>query len=101
MKISKIEKVKYKGKVYNLELNSSKKEDDLFWIEGKTGVITHNCFPKDLNAMLYLADQFKVPVPTLMGVHTTNQIVRQNRDWEQMEGRAVSNREESITLENQ
>jgi UDPglucose 6-dehydrogenase len=60
-----------------------------------------HCFPKDLSAMLYLADQFKVPVPTLMGVHTTNQIVRQNRDWEQMEGRAVSNREESITLENQ
>lgn len=62
-----------------------------------------HCFPKDLSAMLYLADQFRLSVPTLMGVHTTNQIVRQNRDWEQMEGRAVSKREEiqeSITPEN-
>jgi UDPglucose 6-dehydrogenase len=49
-----------------------------------------HCFPKDLNAILYIADQHKIPTPTLMGAHTTNLIVRKNRDWEEMEGRAVT-----------
>jgi len=49
-----------------------------------------HCFPKDLNAILYIADQHKIPTPTLMGAHTTNLIVRNNRDWEEMEGRAIT-----------
>jgi hypothetical protein len=96
MKISKIEKVSFSGPVYNLELKSSRVEDDLFWIEGKSNIVTHNCFPKDMNAMLYLAEVLSVPVPTLAGAHTTNQIVRSNKDWERMQGRAVSKRDLDI-----
>lgn len=51
-KILNIKKLKYKGDVYNLELESSSKEDDLFWIEQNTGIITHNCYPKDLSALV-------------------------------------------------
>lgn len=50
------------------------------------------CFPKDLSAMLFIADSIKQPVPTLLGAHTTNQLVRKDKDWEKMEGRAVSKR---------
>ena len=52
-----------------------------------------HCFPKDMNAILFLAENIKVPVPTIAGAHTTNQIRRKNRDWEKMEGRAVSKKD--------
>ena len=57
MKISKIEKIKFEGYVFNLELESNRKEDDLFWVEGKTGIITHNCFPKDISAILWISQE--------------------------------------------
>lgn len=99
MKIVKIKSRQFKGDVYNLELNSSRNEDDLFWVEGKSDVVTHNCFPKDLSAMLYISDMLRLSVPTLAGAQITNQLVRKNRDWEKMEGRAVSKRsEESVSL---
>ena len=90
MKIKKITREAFKGDVYNLELNSNRAEDDLYWIEGNTEIITHNCFPKDMAAILHIADTLKLSVPTLLGASTTNSIVRQNRDWENMPGRAVS-----------
>jgi UDPglucose 6-dehydrogenase len=52
------------------------------------------CLPKDLAAMLAIADELKTAVPTLLGASTTNSIVRKNRDWELMEGRAVSSNDE-------
>jgi len=45
-KIKNIKKTSFKGKVYNLELQSSRLEDDLFWIDQGTGIISHNCFRK-------------------------------------------------------
>lgn len=92
MKIDKIERTEFKGDVYNLELNSYRVEDDLFWIEGKSDIITHNCFPKDLNAILYIAQKIGLGLPTITGASITNMIVRQDKDWEQMKGRAVSER---------
>ena len=63
--------------------------------DGDLGYGGH-CFPKDMNAMLYIAQVLSVPVPTLAGAHTTNQIVRSNKDWERMQGRAVSKRDLDI-----
>lgn len=95
MKIKSIQRVPFTGKVYNLELKSNRKEDDLFWLEGTSGVITHNCFPKDLHAMRYVASQLEVSTPVLDGTWKTNNLVRQNRDWEQQEGRAIINKQEA------
>jgi len=53
-----------------------------------------HCFPKDMAAILNIADSLKKPVPTLLGASTTNAIVRKNKDWEEMKGRAVSENEE-------
>ena len=58
-----------------------------------------SCFPKDMAAMLNIADQLKMSVPTLLGAATTNTIVRKNRDWEEMKGRAVSVIEEESEIE--
>lgn len=51
VKILSIQKKQYQGCVYNLELVSDSKKDDLFWIEQNTGIVTHNCLPKDLTAL--------------------------------------------------
>jgi UDPglucose 6-dehydrogenase len=52
IKINKISKRHYRGSVYNMELISDSDKDDLFWIEQNTGIVTHNCFPKDINALI-------------------------------------------------
>lgn len=92
MKINSIRKVPFTGKVFNLELKSNSQEDDLFWIEGTSGVITHNCFPKDLQAIRYVASQLEVDTPVLDGAWQTNNQVRKHKDWEQQEGRAIINK---------
>ena len=49
-----------------------------------------HCFPKDLAALIHLANRFKTTTNVLEAVQQTNDKVRMNRDWEQMKGRAVS-----------
>lgn len=48
-----------------------------------------HCFPKDLSALLHLTDEFGTINNVLHATQDTNDEVRKNRDWEQMEGRAV------------
>ena len=48
-----------------------------------------HCFPKDLSALLHLTDKFGTINNVLHATQDTNDEVRKNRDWEQMEGRAV------------
>ena len=49
-----------------------------------------HCFPKDLNALIYLSKELNTLNGVLCAVSETNNQVRENRDWEQMKGRAVS-----------
>lgn len=51
IKIINIEKTNHNDYVYNLELESGSNSDDLFWIEQRTGIVTHNCLPKDITAL--------------------------------------------------
>jgi len=61
--------------------------------DGDRGFGGH-CFPKDLQAILSIAMKFKLALPTITGTHVTNMMVRKNKDWMDMEGRAVSTRPE-------
>jgi nucleotide sugar dehydrogenase len=47
------------------------------------------CFPKDLNAMIKLAESLSVDPKVMRAVWKKNLEVRPERDWEQMKGRAV------------
>jgi hypothetical protein len=76
MKIKKIEKKSFKGNIYNLELQSNENKDDLFWIEGNTNIITHNCLPKDLNALIYEFEQSNIDATVLNAVWDKNLKVR-------------------------
>jgi len=94
-KIEKIEKSTYSGKVYNLELKTNDKtNDDLFWV--CNGIVVHNCFPKDINALMYLAKSYNIDPTVMSAAWKKNLEVRpqEDRDWELQIGRAVSRRKE-------
>ena len=57
--------------------------------DGDKGFGGH-CFPKDLDAMIYLMTQNNIESVILKATKEKNNIVRKNRDWESMPGRAVS-----------
>ena len=49
-----------------------------------------HCFPKDIDAMIYLARSMNGAALLLEQVKRSNDCVRKNRDWESMKGRAIS-----------
>ena len=53
-----------------------------------------HCFPKDLNALIHLAEKqgLGLNINVLKATLDTNNKVRTNRDWERQEGRAVINK---------
>jgi UDPglucose 6-dehydrogenase len=57
-KINKIEKVRYSGFVYNLEVEPTHDtKDDQYYLNADTGFVVHNCHPRDNIALRYLADR--------------------------------------------
>lgn len=58
--------------------------------DGSRGFGGH-CFPKDLTALRYIASQLPVETSVLDATWETNNRVREDRDWEAQEGRAVIN----------
>lgn len=89
-KIESITTEYYVGQVYNLELTSQdpSDNDDLFWIAND--IVTHNCFIKDLNALMAVARSLNVDPKVMQGAWEKNLEVRPQRDWECLVGRAIS-----------
>ena len=56
--------------------------------DGELGFGGH-CLPKDLSALIFLAYHLKLEPTILNAVNKLNLLVRENKDWEQMKGRAV------------
>ena len=48
------------------------------------------CFPKDVNALLSFSKKHDIELNTISGGWKTNLKVRQEKDWEEKEGRSVS-----------
>jgi hypothetical protein len=94
VKIKSIRKVPYKGKVYNMELESNvdTPDDDLFWIEQSTGLVSHNCFPKDVNALISYADELECNIELMKKAWELNLKYRTDNDWLRIPG-AVSETE--------
>ena len=48
-----------------------------------------SCFPKDINALMHLAQTLCIKANTVQGAWNTNLMARPERDWEDLKGRAV------------
>lgn len=59
--------------------------------DGDRGFGGH-CFPKDIRALMKVAEEFGVRPRVMLGAWEKNQEVRMDRDWERQVGRAVSKR---------
>ena len=57
--------------------------------DGKLGY-GGTCFPKDVNALLSFAKKHNIELSTILGGWKTNLKVRNEKDWEEKEGRSVS-----------
>tara|TARA_R100001163_G_C5063264_1_gene200490 strand:- start:1256 stop:2125 length:870 start_codon:yes stop_codon:yes gene_type:complete len=51
-----------------------------------------HCFPKDVKALIRLAKDLGVSPRILTATDDKNNVIRKNRDWEKMEGRAIINK---------
>jgi len=49
------------------------------------------CFPKDLRALTFLAEEIGAPSDLLREIWRTNLDVREDRDWEKIEGATSEN----------
>jgi UDPglucose 6-dehydrogenase len=49
-----------------------------------------HCFPKDVKALMVVAEDMDIIPLMLTATDVKNNEVRKNRDWEQMKGRAVT-----------
>lgn len=91
--VLKIKRREFHGKVYNLEVESESHQDDLFWIEQGTGIVTHNCFPKDLSSFIeQISDKDFDPI-MLKACWEHNKKLRSDLDWKDIPG-AVSKKKE-------
>ena len=48
-----------------------------------------HCFPKDVKALIHLAEELELHPTMLRATDKKNNVVRKNRDWEKMKGRAI------------
>jgi len=53
-----------------------------------------SCFPKDINALMHLAQTLCIKANTINGAWNTNLMARPEKDWELLKGRAVVNNDE-------
>jgi len=76
IKINKISKRQHVGKVYNLHLESkddNPDNDDLFWVEQRTGIVSHNCFTKDVSALIEASKKFGYEASLLREIQNSNE----------------------------
>ena len=57
--------------------------------DGKLG-FGGSCFPKDIQAIIKFAESKSIDLNTLKGAWKTNLLLRPEKDWEKLKGRAIS-----------
>lgn len=65
--ICKISKKKFRGKVYNIEVENA----NSYLCESAT---LHNCLPKDLSVLQYRAKKFRIKTPLIQSISESNDI---------------------------
>lgn len=52
----------------------------MFWVEGNTGILTHNCLPKDLSNLVHCLGEAGAPSVLTRAVVARNQLDREKTD---------------------
>jgi len=78
-------------KVIEYAIKDSRLGESHWSVPGPDGSLgfSGSCFPKDLNALMVVAEELGCNVNVMRGAWQTNLEVRPERDWEQLKGRAV------------
>lgn len=77
--IKKITTEDYVGKVYNLEIEPSHPiYDDQFYIDADTGIVVHNCHPRDNIALRYLAARLDLGYDLFHSIMSSRDIQAKN-----------------------
>jgi len=78
-KINKIEKVRYSGFVYNLEVEPTHDtKDDQYYLNADTGFVVHNCHPRDNIALRHLADKLDLGYDLFDAIMNAREIQAKN-----------------------
>ena len=56
--------------------------------DGKFG-FGGSCFPKDVQALIKFGDELSIELAVIKGAWKTNLLVRPEKDWENLKGRAI------------
>jgi UDPglucose 6-dehydrogenase len=77
--INKIESYEYNGPVYNVEVEPNHPtKDDQFFIQSDTGIVVHNCHPRDNIALRYLAQELNLGYDLFDSIMTAREIQAEN-----------------------
>jgi len=78
-KIKKIETFDYNGPVYNVEVEPSHLvKDDQFFLQSNTGVVVHNCHPRDNIALRYMASELDLGYDLFDAIMNAREIQAKN-----------------------
>jgi UDPglucose 6-dehydrogenase len=75
----KIEKITYSGKVYNIEVEPNHHTyDDQFYVNSDTGIVVHNCHPRDNIALRWLAQEYDLGYDLFDSIMLAREIQAEN-----------------------
>jgi UDPglucose 6-dehydrogenase len=77
--IAKIEIFEYDGKVYNVEVEPNHPtKDDQFFVQSNTGLVVHNCHPRDNIALRYMAQELDLGYDLFEAIMRAREVQAEN-----------------------
>ncbi len=78
-RIKKIETFDYTGPVYNIEVEPNHPvKDDQFFLQSNTGLVVHNCHPRDNIALRYMAQELDLGYDLFDSIMRAREIQAEN-----------------------
>lgn len=98
-RLSNVLNVNWEGALYGFA-SDGRVGDSHLHVPGPDGKLGFGgtCFPKDINALINVAKENSVDMNVLEAAWKTNLEVREEYDWEKMEGRAISKNVDKVEI---
>lgn len=87
-KIDKIEKFTYQGPVFNVEVKPKHPvQDDQYFVQNDTGIVVHNCHPRDNIALRHMAQELGLGYDLFGAIMDSREIQAKNMALELLKHR--------------